>query len=162
MIGIAQSIACNSYILAMVRSFGRDALYEKHYPLGTPNDNVSEHIPESIAEDFREALRCRFVNALCATVVMCRRALQVSCNREKAEGKSLKQQIDNLAAKQLITEPLKQMAHRIRLLGNEGAHGDYSDIDASITAQDADDAITFMHHYLQHVYILTKLLEEKK
>jgi hypothetical protein len=52
------------------------------------------------------------------------------------------------------------MAHRIRLLGKQGAHGDYSDIDATITEKDAEDAITFMRHYLEHVYVLTEQLKE--
>lgn len=69
-------------------------------------------------------------------------------------GKDLFTQIDDLAAKQKITEPLKKMAHRIRLLGKKGAHGDFSDIDDTITPQDAEDAIKFMRHYFEHVYVL--------
>jgi hypothetical protein len=93
-----------------------------------------------------------------ATVLLCRRSLQISCDREKAVGKDLFKQIDDLAAKQHITEPLRKMAHRIRLLGKQGAHGDYSDIDDTITEKDADDAITFMRHFVEHVYVLTARL----
>jgi hypothetical protein len=78
---------------------------------------------------------------------------------EKASGKNLFAQIDDLASKQRITEPLKKMAHRIRLVGKQAAHGDYSDIDATITEKDADDALSFMGHYVEHVYILPKQLE---
>jgi hypothetical protein len=85
---------------------------------------------------------------------MCRRSLQVSCDKEKAKGNDLFKQIDDLASNQRITAPLKEMAHRIRLLGKRGAHGDYSDIDSTIDKSDAIDAITFMRHYLEHVYIL--------
>lgn len=135
------------------------AAYLRHYPLGAPNDSLSTDIPAEIAVAFKEAIRCRWINADQATVLMCRRALQVSCDMEKAEGKDLHKQIDNLAAKQRITEPLRKMAHRIRLLGNEGAHGEYSDIDNTITEKDADDAIKFMRHYLEHVYELPRRLE---
>ena len=69
-------------------------------------------------------------------------------------------QIADLADKQRITGTLKEMAHRIRLLGKKGAHGDYSDINDNITEKDAEDAITFMRHYLDHVYVLPKRLEE--
>jgi hypothetical protein len=55
---------------------------------------------------------------------------------------------------------LRKMAHRIRLLGKKGAHGDYSDIDDSILDKDADDAITFMRHYLDHLYVLLARLNE--
>ena len=53
------------------------------------------------------------------------------------------------------------MAHRIRLLGKRGAHGDFSDIDTTIGVEDADDAIKFMEHYLEHVYVLPAKLKPK-
>jgi hypothetical protein len=158
-IGALRCIACNGYILGIVRfvsqsPYSASPVYESHYPIGLPEESVPEEIPSQIAEDFKEALKCVWVNAYKATVLMCRRCLQVSCDMEKAEGKDLFHQIDDLAANQRITEPLKKMAHRIRLLGKQGAHGDYSDIDETITKKDAEDAITFMRHYLDHVYVL--------
>jgi len=134
--------------------------YLRHYPLGEPDDFLSPHVPEEIAHDLKQGLRCRWVKAFGATVLMCRRALQVSCDMERAEGNDLFRQIDDLASKQRITDPLRKLAHRIRLLGKQGAHGDYSDIDATITEKDADDAILFMGHYVEHVYVLPKQLEE--
>jgi hypothetical protein len=80
---------------------------------------------------------------------------------EKAEGNDLFNQIDDLAAKQRITGTLQRMAHRIRLLGKRGAHSDYSDIDATIGVTDADQALTFMSHYFEHIYVLPKQLEGK-
>jgi hypothetical protein len=79
---------------------------------------------------------------------------------EDAEGRDLFTQIDDLAGKQKITKPLGEMAHRIRLLGKKGAHGDYSDIDDTITPDDAEKAITFMRHYFDHVYVLPAALGE--
>ncbi len=149
-----QCQACLKFILATVYRVNGPYQYETHYPIGKPDDSVEEVIPAEIRTAFQEALRCRWIKAYQATVLTCRRALQVSCDREQAQGKDLFTQIDDLAAKQRITEPLKKMAHRIRLLGKRGAHGDYSDIDATIGEKDADDAITFMRHYLDHVYVL--------
>jgi len=153
--------ACHKYILGIIAT---DAFakwtYEAHYPLDSPDDSVSDLVPDAIKEDFQEALRCIWIKSFKATVLMCRRALQVSCDLEKAEGNDLFKQIDDLASKQRITAPLKKMAHRIRLLGKKGAHGDYSDIDETITEKDATDAIKFMHHYLDHVYILAAALDE--
>ena len=157
---LMQCQGCRRFILGSVvwhGNIGRipESLhYEVHYPLGKPNDDVSADIPEEVAARYKEALRCRHVAALGATVLMCRRSLQVSCDREKAIGGDLFKQIDDLAAKQRIDGTLRQMAHRIRLLGKQGAHGDYSDIDKTITEKDADDALTFMHHYLEFVYVL--------
>lgn len=164
-IAALQCVSCNKFILGIVgfvpKGDGTATLKcLEHYPVGKPDDSVSTDVPDGIREDFREALRCRWVDAFKATVLLCRRALQVSCDREQAKGNDLYTQIDDLASNQHITEPLRKMAHRIRLLGKKGAHGDYSDIDDTTTAKDADDAVTFMHHYLEHVYILPARLAD--
>jgi hypothetical protein len=122
--------------------------------MGKPDDSIAVEIPKEIGVGLKEALRCRWIDAFQATVLMCRRALQVSCDMEKAEGKDLYSQIDDLAKKGRITETLRQMAQRIRLLGNKGSHGDFSDINDTLQPKDADDALTFMRHFLDHVYVL--------
>jgi Domain of unknown function (DUF4145) len=166
MVAAARCIACNGFILAILETrpinlHHSKYVYAKHYPLGTPNDSVDEVVPKEVATDFQEALRCHWIKAHKATVLMCRRALQTSCDLERAAGKDLYTQIDDLAAKQRITEPLKKMAHRIRLLGKKGAHGDYSDIDDTVTRDDASDSIKFVNHYLEHVYILPARLDSR-
>ena len=112
---------------------------------------MAPEIPKEVGAGWKEALRCYWIKSFGATVLMCRRSLQVSCDREKAVGNDLFKQIDDLASKQITTDPLRKMAHRIRLLGKIGAHGDYSDIDETIGEKDALDAITSMRHYLDHV-----------
>lgn len=158
---IMQCPSCLRFILGCASQTAGPGVwkYVKHYPVGIPDDTLSPNIPPEIAHDFKQAIRCRGVKAFGAVVLMCRRSLQVSCDIEKAVGNDLFKQIDDLASKQRITEPLKKMAHRIRLLGKQGAHGDYSDIDATITQKDADDALLFMAHYVEHVYVLPKQLE---
>lgn len=155
-VAVLQCQGCRSYILGIVlQCQGTSAYrYEEHYPMGFPDDEVADEVPADIAASFKEALRCRWVQAFSATVLMCRRALQVSCDLENAVGKDLYGQIDDLFSKGRITKTLKEMAHRIRLLGKRGAHADYSDIDATIGEDDADKAITFLRHYLDHVYVL--------
>jgi hypothetical protein len=156
---VARCLACNDYILAickfdMTTSDRGQYVYQIHYPLGKPDDALSEDIPIQVRTDFQEAIRAEWITAYRAAVLMCRRSLQTSCDMEGAKGNDLYSQIDDLVAKQKITQPLKNMAHRIRLLGKKGAHGDYSDIDDTIAPEDASDAITFMRHYFDHVYVL--------
>jgi hypothetical protein len=157
-IAAARCIACQEYILAILNAKvdgnTLEWVYRAHYPLGEPNDVLSEDIPVPVRSDFREAIRAEWIKAYKASVLMCRRSLQASCDMEGAAGTDLYNQIDDLAAKQKITKPLKEMAHRIRLLGKKSAHGDYSDIDDTITEDDANAAIAFMRHYFEHVYIM--------
>lgn len=126
----AQCEACKSFVLvigARRTDLGRNSGFrlKAFYPLGRPTDNVDAAVPKEIAEDFREALRCRWVEAYKASVTMCRRSIQASCLAQGADKKKkLVAQIDELAAKGLITGPLKQFAHEVRLEGNDGAHPD--------------------------------------
>lgn len=161
-VGIAQCVGCNGFILAIVENDTVRWHYKQHYPVSLPNDDVNDLIPDEIKPAFREALRCRWVVSFQAVVLMCRRCLQVSCDREGAQGGDLFKQIDDLAGKGTITKTLKDMAHRIRLLGKKGAHGDYSDIDDTVTEADADDAILFMRNYLDFVYVLPAKLAPKQ
>jgi hypothetical protein len=123
--------------------------YQMHYPVGKPDDSVSPHVPQPIADDFGEALRCRWVKAYNATAEMCRRSLQTSCDDLKAAGNGLSQQIEDLVKRGKITAPLQTMAEKIRLGGNRGAHDP-----RPITEKEADALIAFTRHYFMHVYIM--------
>jgi len=153
-IAALQCVSCNKFILGIVgmvpQGDGTSTLnYLQHYPVGEPDDSVSEDVPDGVMEDFREALRCRWVKAYHATVEMCRRAIQSSCDDLKAGGKTLFHQIDDLSANGIITQPLRDLAHKIRLGGNRGAHP--PDI---LDEKDADAVISFTRHYLDHVYVM--------
>ncbi|HEV2234148.1 MAG TPA: hypothetical protein VGV68_12175, partial [Terriglobia bacterium] len=80
-----QCTACREFILGIIGFPGSVGLGGPLqclavYPLGQPDDYVSSAVPEPIADDFREALRCRWIKAFKATVLMCRRSLQTSCD----------------------------------------------------------------------------------
>jgi hypothetical protein len=160
-----QCQGCRQFILSIVSQpqGGGSADYVAHYPLGKPNDDVSSEIPAPIADDFKEALRCRWVDAYNATVEMCRRAVQASCVNLKAPADHLVKQIDWLAAQGIITTPLKDMAHRIRLGGNLGAHPPEDPNDASVIiigAEYADAVIEFTRDFFQHVYVMPERLKK--
>jgi Domain of unknown function (DUF4145) len=164
---VLQCQACKKYIVGAAM---KDAPHEsnckylEHCPLGKPSDDVSTEIPKDIADDFKEALRCRWVNAYNATVEMCRRAVQASCLQLKAPtDKTLVKQIDWLAEQGTITKPLKEMAHRVRLGGNLGAHppDDPEDEDVIIISPEyADAVIEFTRDYFQHVYVMPERLKK--
>jgi Domain of unknown function (DUF4145) len=128
-------------------------VYKESFPIGNPEASVDKAITTGVRADFVEAQRCRSVNAYKATVVMCRRALQASCQDLKAAGYRLIDQIDDLAAKGKITTALKGMAHDVRKLGNEGAHPDEDGL-GDVTEEDADDIVEFTRQYFEHVYVM--------
>jgi hypothetical protein len=175
-----QCQGCLQYILASVRYgpyrgyFG----YETHYPLGNPDERVAKEIPDEIKPDFKEALRCRWVDAYNATAEMCRRALEASCLQLGAPKKDvLEDMIDWLEEQRIITPHLQKVAHKIRLGGNRGAHPEpkkspTAAVVVSATKQagnpsimeiekeHADAIITFTKEFFHHVYTVPAELDK--
>ena len=152
---------CFGYILAFTnhRPDGYEFEYVTHYPVGMPNEKLDKSIPKDVAEDFQEAIRCQWAKSYRACVVMCRRALQASVLALKAKGDTLVKQIDDLAANGVITAPLRDFAHEIRLTGNAGAHSDWLQ---DITEPDAESIMEFTREYLDHVYIMPAKLQARR
>jgi hypothetical protein len=150
-----QCQGCRKYILGVVthRPNTSDYTHEAHYPLGTPDDSVADDIPDEIKPDFKEALRCRWVDAYNATVEMCRRALESSCLQlgvDTSKLGTLEKMIDWVHGQGKITTPLKDMAHKIRLGGDRGAHPS----ERIMQKEDADAVIEFTREYFDHVYVM--------
>jgi hypothetical protein len=145
-------IACNEYILGIICKDRADRwVYQVHFPLGKPDDSVSDEIPDEIKPDFQEALRCRFVDCYNATIEMCGRALEASCIEQGAPKDAvLSKMIDWVHAQGKITTPLKDMAHKIKLGRNRAAHPS----SMNLIADDADAVIEFTQQYFHHVYVM--------
>lgn len=169
-----QCQGCMKFILGIVRYFNGQLVYAEHYPVGTPDDSVDSEIPEHIQPDFKEALRCLWVNAYNATAEMCRRAVEASCiDLGAPKKKVLDDMIDWLEAQRKITPFLKDVAHKIRLGGNRGAHPEGLDTTTAPVAPAADDApvtkiekdhaeaiVKFTREFFHHVYVVPKQLEK--
>lgn len=162
LVAVAQCIACHNFILAAITSNSGGWKYKYHYPLGKPSDSVSEEIPEPVAVDYQEALRCHFVEAYSATVEMCRRAIESGCLEQGAPYQLvLEDMIDWLENQRIITPALKQVAHQVRLGGNRGAHPWKVGLPAAkpipvivIEEDHANAVLSFTGHFLEHVYVI--------
>lgn len=156
LVAALQCQGCQKYVLAVVVRQDGPWVCREFYPLGTPNDSVEPEVPDDIRLDFQEALRCRFVNAYNATVEMCRRAVETSCEQLGADPSSvLEKKIDWLFDQGKINAPLRDTAHTIRLGGNRGAHPP-----KRMTKEEADAVIEFTRHYFYTVYVIPKRLDK--
>jgi len=81
----------------------------------------------------------------------------VARNHE-AKGRKLKEEIDDLAAKNLILPIMKEWAHEVRELGNEGAHPRPGG--AETTEKDAKDVVEFLSFLMTVMYDLPNQIEE--
>ncbi len=83
---------------------------------------IPETLPQTVIDDFEEAIACSIVEAYKAVVVMCRRGLEGLADELNADGEYLSQQLEDLKDKGLIMETTYHMASGIRQFGNYGAH----------------------------------------
>ncbi len=164
-----QCPGCKDYICGgILKNTGdrQEATYLRHYPIGTPRADVADEVPEPIASDLREALKCMFLDCFKAAVTMSRRAVQASCREQGAKGRNLYYEIDDLASQRKITESLKVMAHAVRLVGAKGAHPNKVKPDGEkdselaldglddITQEDALAVIEFTKQFFLHIYVM--------
>ncbi len=126
------------------------------FPLIKIKPKINTHkLPEHIKSDYIEGLEDYSNGCYISCVIMCRRAIQQSCLEKGSKKKNLFEQIEELE----IDKNLKQLAHKLRFWGNNGAHPDIL-LDEKINEQDAKLAIDFTEKFLQYVYIIPKELEE--
>jgi hypothetical protein len=161
---IVKCEVCKGYALIVAKrpSSGSPWQLSAFYPMGSAPDRVDASIPGPIASDYLEGIRCRFVNAYRATVVMCRRALQASAIAMGAnKDAKLNAQIKELFTKGKITETLRDFATEVRLVGNDGAHPDPDGLE-NIGEKDADDILVFTAQYFTYVYVMPAKLKARR
>ena len=90
--------------------------------------------------------------------MMARAALQVALRDQGGCGKSLRGEIDDLAAKGVLPPHMKEWAHELRELGNESAHPDPEKGKSS--PEDVRDVIEFLDFLLQYLYDLPHQIGE--
>jgi Domain of unknown function (DUF4145) len=122
-------------------------------------------VPAAIAADSSEAFACHSIDAWKAATAMARRALQAAAYEQGAHKRSIVKQIDWMAEQGKITPQLAEVAHRIRLGGNLGAHpqepnGEEYDGLAEVTREDSAAVLTFLENFFQYVYVIPKSLEK--
>jgi hypothetical protein len=121
------------------------------YPAHVPNPTYPDNLPTDVATDARDAHRCASIGAWRACAAMARRAIQGACFNKGAPDKKLVEQIDWLEEQRLITPQMKDVAHRIRLSGNAGAHPDVDGL-KDVTEIDAQRLLEFLDDFVKYVY----------
>lgn len=116
-----------------------------YYPV---QSKLPAGLPAAIAKELREAEKVERVSKP-AYAVMIGRAMELLCKDKKAKGRTLQEQLDDLAAKQIIPAQLADAAHALRALRNFGAHATDYEIDASEVQAMKD----FFNTLLEYVYV---------
>ena len=115
--------------------------------------------PPDVQENFSEALRSLNVNNPRAAVVMARAALQAATREQGANGDNLKQEIEDLAARHVIPEALRDWAHELRDGGNLVAH---PEPDKKVEMQDAEELMALAESIFEYLYVVPKEVEQRR
>lgn len=107
-------------------------------------------IPDGVAGYFKEAHDAFSVSAYRAVLLLVRSVIEATAKDCGISSGSLVQKINKLDEEGHIRRGTKDMAHALRILGNDMAHGD---IDEVPTQEDADDALTIARFVLDDVYV---------
>ena len=101
------------------------------YP-GPANTEAPEHVPPGVSKDYVSAAKCLRRQEFTAAGMMFRRALEratleLADNRGAIRSLVLAKRIERLADEGVLEPTMKDLAHAIRLEGNEAAHEDELD-----------------------------------
>lgn len=142
--------SCNNIMLIV--DFGA-----RVYPIAMPKPS-DDRIPEEIRYSLDEAKRCFEVAAYCASTVMSRRPLQICCvDKNVDENKRLVDQINDLFKMGIITKDIKDIAHTVRWIGNDGAHLNPN----NVTNEDAEDVLNLTEQIFNIIYIAPAMAKER-
>ncbi len=130
-----------------------------HYPKRVPK--LDRSVPEQVQLDMVEAYKSYDAGAWRGSASMTRRALQNSLMEKGATKEKLREQIDELFDKDIITKDIRNWAHEIRLTGNIGAHPDKDGL-KDVTQAEAKQLLDFMEQYLNYVYVMPARVDEKR
>lgn len=114
-------------------------------------------LPSRIASAYEAARRVRSVDAN-AYGVLVGRVLEMVCQDRLAKGKSLSDQIKDMADRGDIPPTLAEVAHGIRNLRNVGAHADIGDL----TPAEAPVLEGLLTALLEYLYSAPLLVQEAK
>lgn len=118
-----------------------------------------EDYPLDVRENFSEALRSLNVNNPRAAVIMTRSALQAAMREHEARGGSLNEEIEDLAARHVLPESLKDWAHELRDGGNLVAHPEPG---KHVEMQDAKELSALAESIFEYMYVIPKELDRRR
>ncbi|WP_181131606.1 DUF4145 domain-containing protein [Rathayibacter sp. AY2B5] len=110
----------------------------------------TDFLPEGVAGYLQEAHDAFSVGAHRAVLLLVRSAIEATAREKKIETGSLVQKINVLHSDGHIRNGTREMAHVLRILGNDMAHGEIDDVP---TEEDAKDALTVLRFVLDDVYV---------
>ena len=144
-----QEVTLRSYYWSEMMSEEDEVIYKQLYP---SDPRIPTGLPELIEKAYRAALRVKPVDAN-AFVVLVGRALEIVCADRGAKGGSLHDKLKDLATRGEIPSKLVEVADKLRLFRNLGAHAELGDV----TAQEVPIVEDLCRALLDYIYTAPQL-----
>lgn len=139
--------------------YGSNAAHDyKVLPWHQSTTGYPKHWPQDVGQYWVEARRSIEGKNWTAAALMARSAVQLVARSHGAKGKNAKEEIDDLATKGLILPIMKEWAHEVRELANEGTHPQPGTTGTS--QKDAKDVVEFLTFLMTVMYNLPKQIDE--
>lgn len=110
----------------------------------------TDYLPAEIAGFYQEAHDALSISAYRAVLLLSRSVIEATAKVNGASGKTLVAKIDSLHEEGHIRPGTKAVAHALRILGNDMAHGD---LGVPPTREDAEDVLRLVRMVLDDVYV---------
>jgi len=155
--------SCGGYVLvlwsATSHMIGLEGIHAyKVLPWPIRVSDYPDDWPEAIGRYWMQAHRSLNDENWDAAAVMARSAMQAALRENGAVGTSLKQEVEDLAAKGILPPLMKDWSHELRELGNESAHP--VPTQGPTSPRDARDVVEYLDFMLQYLYTLPKQIED--
>jgi len=153
---------CRGYVMVLwsASEYGYGRGMHDYYVLPGPLKlgEYPKHWPDQVGRYWLQAKRSLKEENWDAATVMARSALQAVLRDNKAEGNTLKKEIDDLATKGILPPIMKEWSENVREIGNESAHPRPGQ-DAT-DPRDATDIIRFLDFLLEYLYTLPHQIQQ--
>jgi len=140
-------------------SFGAHSVHQYHVlPWHRSTTSRPKHWPPDVGNYWVEARRSIEGENWTAASLMARSAIQLVARSHNAKGNNLKEEINDLADKGLIIPIMKEWAHEVRELANEGTHPKPGSKGTS--EKDAKDVVEFLSFLMAVMYNLPEQIKD--
>lgn len=120
-----------------------------------PSTKKFSGIPKVIQDSYDEAKKVQKISPV-AFAILIRKSLEDLCRDQSASGSSLKEQLEDLAKKNIMPVTLSRMTNALRYFGNLGAHS----TEVKIGREEAGIMDDFFVAVIEYVYVAPEKLNK--
>jgi hypothetical protein len=113
--------------------------------------DLPKQVPQDIASDYAEGVRCLNVEAYRACVVMLRRSLESAAAEKGGAGKNLLSVLQDMVDKKILSNADHALASGVRMFGNYGAHASTDKL-STVSRDDAELVLTVTRQLLKKMF----------